>query len=299
MAYSDATGGDADPNRYICPSIANGQESTHVFEFQIAESPSEIDQIEVLWEGYADQCTQAELYVWDYVNAQWGDGNGLLGQNRFMDNAAANRDHDLVGVIQKDFTNFIAPSGQMTFLLYAERTRDETFHDYMQVQVYRRMESVGIAYCTAGTSASGCQAGLSTAGVASASAPSGFDLIASTVEGEKDGLFFFGTQGRQANPRGTGSSLVPDLLEAPEEPRRRRGRAGPALVSRPLQHGQPDDQPVGRDRVLRHALRRTVTGPAPHGAPPIPPPARRHPRRGRSPPGCPRAPPSGGARRRA
>ncbi len=206
LATSNATGGDSDPNRYISPNVSSGQESTHVFAFRIAEDPTQIDEIEILWEGYADQCTQAELYVWDRVNGQWGDGAGLLGQNRFMDNSATNRDHDLIGIIRDDFTNYINASGEMMFLLYAERTRDETFHDYMRVQVTSRAASAGIAYCTSGTSANGCQAGLSGMGAASATASSGFDLTASTVEGDKDGLFFFAVNGRQANQWGNGTS---------------------------------------------------------------------------------------------
>ena len=64
------------------------------------------------------------------------------------------------------------------------------------------------SYCTAGTSASGCQALISASGTPSASATSGFDLIASTVEGSKDGLFFYGSNGRQANTWGSGTSFV-------------------------------------------------------------------------------------------
>jgi hypothetical protein len=63
------------------------------------------------------------------------------------------------------------------------------------------------SYCTPGTSASGCQAALSISGAPSATAASGFVLAASTVEGAKAGLFFFGTNGRQANPWGNGSSF--------------------------------------------------------------------------------------------
>lgn len=63
------------------------------------------------------------------------------------------------------------------------------------------------SYCTAGISASGCQASITAAGTPSATASSGFDLIVSSVEGNKDGLFFFGTNGRQANPWGTGTSF--------------------------------------------------------------------------------------------
>ena len=68
--------------------------------------------------------------------------------------------------------------------------------------------TIGAAsYCTAGTSASGCQAMLSSTGAASASAASGFSLVVSTVEGAKDGLFFFGASGRQANSWGSGTSF--------------------------------------------------------------------------------------------
>ena len=72
-------------------------------------------------------------------------------------------------------------------------------------------------YCTAGTSASGCQASISAAGTASASAASGFALGSTGVEGGKDGLFFFGTNGQQANPWGNGTSyqcVVPPVVRA-------------------------------------------------------------------------------------
>jgi hypothetical protein len=69
------------------------------------------------------------------------------------------------------------------------------------------MVTVGLNYCTAGTSTSGCQARLFVGGLASASGGPGFNLIAIDVEGNKDGLFFFGTNGRQANAWGNGTSL--------------------------------------------------------------------------------------------
>jgi hypothetical protein len=73
--------------------------------------------------------------------------------------------------------------------------------------LYAATDSLGtIVYCTAGTSASGCQAQLSTSGTSSATASSGFQLLAGGVEGNKDGLFFLGTSGRQASPWGNGTS---------------------------------------------------------------------------------------------
>jgi len=75
-----------------------------------------------------------------------------------------------------------------------------------------------INYCTAGFSAAGCQALLSSTGTPSATAASGFTVTASGVEGQKDGLFFFGTNGRQANSWGSGTSfqcIVPPVLRSP------------------------------------------------------------------------------------
>jgi len=72
-------------------------------------------------------------------------------------------------------------------------------------------------YCTAGTSASGCRALISAAGFPSASAPSGFTLSAAGVEGDKFGLFYFGTNGRAASPWGNGTSfqcVVPPVSRA-------------------------------------------------------------------------------------
>jgi hypothetical protein len=64
-----------------------------------------------------------------------------------------------------------------------------------------------MTYCTAGKSGSGCKARLLSAGFPSASAPSGFTLEALHVESGSDGIFYFGTNGRQAAPWGNGTSF--------------------------------------------------------------------------------------------
>ncbi len=63
------------------------------------------------------------------------------------------------------------------------------------------------SYCTAGTTASGCQAALAGTGTPSASLASGFDVTVSDLEGQKDGTLYFGSSGIQAAPWGNGSSL--------------------------------------------------------------------------------------------
>jgi hypothetical protein len=75
-----------------------------------------------------------------------------------------------------------------------------------------------VNYCTAGTSASGCQAVLSATGTPSASAATGFVVTAGGVEGLKDGLFFYGSSGQQANSWGSGTSyqcIVPPTIRSP------------------------------------------------------------------------------------
>jgi hypothetical protein len=64
-----------------------------------------------------------------------------------------------------------------------------------------------VNYCTAGTSAAGCQATIASIGTPSATAPNGFVLLASGVESQREGLFFFGTNGRQANSWGSSTSF--------------------------------------------------------------------------------------------
>ena len=135
IAVSDATGGDTDADRYRSPNPTSGWESTHTFEFTIAQDPVLIRDIGILWEGYGDQCLQMELYVWDDVEGNWGDGTGLYGINRFMDNFAGNRDEELSGHIRSAFDRYIDGSGMLTVLLYAERSTQESFHDYVSVTV--------------------------------------------------------------------------------------------------------------------------------------------------------------------
>jgi hypothetical protein len=79
-------------------------------------------------------------------------------------------------------------------------------------------ETVASSYCTAGTSASGCNATLSSTGTPSLSLASGFTVDAATVEGSKDGLFFYGFNGPQANSWGSGTSfqcVVPPVTRTP------------------------------------------------------------------------------------
>ena len=75
-----------------------------------------------------------------------------------------------------------------------------------------------VSYCTAGTSSDGCQAMIYTTGTSSSGAASGFNLNVLNAGGSKNGLFFFGTNGRQANQWGNGTSfqcVVPPVKRTP------------------------------------------------------------------------------------
>jgi hypothetical protein len=63
-----------------------------------------------------------------------------------------------------------------------------------------------VSYCTAGITTSFCQPSMSTSGVAVAGAASGFTLTANLVEGNKQGILFYGVNGRNAVPWAPGNS---------------------------------------------------------------------------------------------
>ena len=71
-------------------------------------------------------------------------------------------------------------------------------------------ESCGTStsYCTAGTTTHGCAAMISASGVASASAGTGFVITVAAVEGQKQGIVFYGISGRLAQTWGAGTSFL-------------------------------------------------------------------------------------------
>jgi hypothetical protein len=70
-------------------------------------------------------------------------------------------------------------------------------------------------YCTAGTTSSGCVPAISGTGTPSASAASGFTIDVAAVEGQKQGLIFYGVTGPSAAVWGTGSSFL--CVKAPTQ----------------------------------------------------------------------------------
>lgn len=66
--------------------------------------------------------------------------------------------------------------------------------------------SSGTSYCTSGTTSHGCLPAISVAGVASASASSGFTISVTPVEGQRTGLIFYGLNGQVASPWSSAST---------------------------------------------------------------------------------------------
>lgn len=63
-----------------------------------------------------------------------------------------------------------------------------------------------VVYCTAGTSTNGCVPTIGAIGTARASATSGFTISVTALEGQKQGLIFYGISGRSIAPWGSGGT---------------------------------------------------------------------------------------------
>jgi hypothetical protein len=152
-------------------------------------------------DDHAGGTDAGSAYVFVRVGTTWSEEAKLIAKDaaafdRFGDSVALSGDTAVAGVYADDVQGIVDAGSASVF----------------------RISASPPTYCTAGTSASGCQALLSASGSASATAASGFTLSAATVEGQKDGLFFFGTNGQQANPWGNGTSyqcVIPPVVRTP------------------------------------------------------------------------------------
>jgi hypothetical protein len=77
---------------------------------------------------------------------------------------------------------------------------------YHSIVILDPLPPVSTNSCTAGTTTNGCVASMSSSGVPSAAAASGFTLDCTNVEGQKQGLLFYGISGAHSAPWGLGST---------------------------------------------------------------------------------------------
>ncbi len=127
--------GVSDGVSFFSSNPGSGWESTHVFEATIAEDIADIAQIDVQFEGYATSCAQIELYIWDNLANNWGDGAGATGQNAYADNWAGNLDGFLDARITDEFDRYVSPTGEIRFMLYVERSGSRTVLDFAELNV--------------------------------------------------------------------------------------------------------------------------------------------------------------------
>jgi hypothetical protein len=119
----------------------------------------------------------------------------------------------------------IAPAGSYSVRFSAPGYVDEvvqvtlTAQGTLALDVALDRPQAWSSYCTAGTTSNGCVATLAASGIPSASGATSFAVTASSVEGAKSGLLFYGTSGPQASPWAMNSSSF--MCVAP--PRQRTG----------------------------------------------------------------------------
>jgi len=141
LSASDATGGDSDTNRYQAPDEGNNDESCTVFVFELSQSEADITQIDISWEGYGDATHTMNLYIWDYSQNCYSDGQGTcMSQNSYdnpADSGSGNADFTLTESITSNITNFIdeTSNNEITYMIIDTIDSENSFHDYTKVDI--------------------------------------------------------------------------------------------------------------------------------------------------------------------
>jgi hypothetical protein len=78
----------------------------------------------------------------------------------------------------------------------------------VQVLFGRSATTLPTAYCTAGTSSSGCVPAIASTGIPSATTTTPFSIHVSNVEGQRPGLIFYGVSGRNGGAWGPSTSFL-------------------------------------------------------------------------------------------
>jgi hypothetical protein len=105
-----------------------------------------------------------------------------------------------------------------------------------------------VTYCTAGVTTNFCLSAISATGVPSVSAGSGFTINVTNTEGQRQGLIFYGVNGRMGIPwavRATCASPTPDSA--------RRSRVRAARATRAAERSRSTSTPTSRPTRTRSA----------------------------------------------
>jgi len=131
-------------------------------------------------------------YVWNLVGGTWLEGTKLVAADAAPDDEFGVS----VAVSEADDRILIGASGVDHLGGF----------DAGAAYVFAPGPGAPQAYCTAGVSAGGCTAAIAGYGTPSATASEGFLVATAGAGAGKNGLFYIGTNGRQANPWGNGTS---------------------------------------------------------------------------------------------
>ncbi len=99
------------------------------------------------------------------------------------------------------------PGSVVGTVSYRVRVTDE--HGNVGLSTVKSFDSTPpgpVAYCTSSTTTNGCSPSMSATGTPSITAPSGFTLSCTNVEGQRAGLFFYGVSGRASGAWAPGST---------------------------------------------------------------------------------------------
>ena len=163
----------------------------------------------VVLEQMADRLpspTETRVRATVYDNNSWDRNQYAIVEIEYTVNAGPPQTVPMIFAGGQNFTGAIDGTLAGTIAYFVRATDD---HGNTGTSGTLQYVSNGgtVSYCTAGTSEAGCQALMATTGTSSATAATGFTLDASGVQGGKDGLFFYGANGRQANSWGSGTSF--------------------------------------------------------------------------------------------
>jgi probable HAF family extracellular repeat protein len=141
--------------------------------------------------GFSETANGARAFLWDAVHGM-RDLKSVLESDCGL----------ALGAWELTAANAITPDGS----LIVGSGRDPSGN--VQGWLARLQCSTTWTFCTAGTTSHGCAASISGTGTPSASSSSGFVLSATNVEGDKQGLFFYGLSGSFTVPWGAGTSVL-------------------------------------------------------------------------------------------
>ncbi len=122
-----AAASSSDDSRYGTGVIEGGNAAATRFVFSIAEVPATITQIDVLWEGGADQGAIQFVWLWNATTGSYSLAGSQTG--------AAPPDGTVASTITNAPSNYIDAAGNLTILITYSAEGGELLTDYLSVTI--------------------------------------------------------------------------------------------------------------------------------------------------------------------